>query len=375
MPGWIPTPRATLRLALLMIVGLAASAPLGAQANRGRVHSTHSVGSTTDLNFGTLIAGTTGGTLTLDTSNTRTGTGSVVPMPAAPTSVVGQIVIDLNGNKLIPYTGGGGNWIADYYIFIGTDKCATPLAGARDPGFAGYPVRTPNPYTIPNLTLTSGTNSMVVNFTPQSTANPPGYYTTTPYIGTATNPVVNPPQYIVGTLNVGANQAPGTYTGSFNLAYNDGNGANYTTITVSAKVLGALTLTKNADMQFGTLLENGAGTVVLSPAGALTPSSQITAMGGTVQAAQFAAKGTTGSSYLFSLPGSVTLSDGAGHSVIVDTFTTNPAASGTFPAVASQPVLFNVGGTLHLTGTEVDGQYNASLASGGSTFIANIVYN
>ncbi len=127
-------------------------------------------------------------------------------------------------------------------------------------------------------------------------------------------------------------------------------------------------------MDFGTLVA-GAGTAVLSPAGVLSPTGAVLTLPSVPAAARFSANGAQGNSYLFSLPASVTLSNGSGGTVVVDTFTSDRALTGTFPAAASQPLVFNVGGTLHLTGTEPDGLYQASLVAGGSTFTANIVYN
>lgn len=364
-------------LVLMGFAWIAASLPLSAQnANRGLVHTTHTVGSQANLNFGTFIAGAGGGTLTLDSSGSRTSTGTVVPMLTAPAPAAGFIVINLNGTLTNGYPGYNGRWVADYYLFIGTDQCATPSANANDPGFFGYPVRTPNAYTIPNLTLNrvGGGASMVVNFTPQSVSTPPGYQTTNIAASSTANPFVSQPQYIVGTVNVAANQMTGTYTRNIIIRYNDGNGANTTTVTVTATVMAPLTLVKNTDMDFGTLVA-GAGTATLSPTGVLTTTPAVIPLAGVPTAARFSAQGAQGNNYLFSLPSSVTLSNGSGGTVVVDTFTADRPLTGTFPAAGSQPVVFNVGGTLHTTGTEPDGLYQASLMAGGSTFTANIVYN
>lgn len=361
----------------LLLASITASVPLFAQiANQRRVYRSITPGSRVNLNFGTFIAGASGGTLTLDASNTRTPTGTVVPMPAAPASTPGSLIISLHGRLQNGYPNFNGHWVADYYLFIGTTQCATATAQANDPTYTGIPVTPPSSYTLPNLTLNraGGGASMVVNFTPQMVSTPPGYFTTS-LIGTSTDPVPSAPQVIVGKVNVAANQMPGTYTRTLTVRYSAGSNSRQTSITVTATVLAPLTLAKNADMDFGTLIVGGAGTVVLSPSGILTPSAVITPLAGTPAAAQFAANGAAGSSYAFSLPGSVVLSNGTGGSLTVDTFTTDKPQSGTFPATGSQPVLFNVGGTLHTTGTEPDGLYQASLTPGGSTFIANIAYN
>lgn len=359
---------------LIACLGMATSALPAQVVNQRRIYRRITPGPKVNLNFGTFIAGAGGGTLTLDASNTRTVTGTVVAMPAAPVSSPGSLIVSLHGRLQNGYPNFNGRWVADYYLFIGTGQASTPTAQANDPTFTGIPVTVPPPFTLPNLTLNrvGGGASMLVNFTPQAVSTSPGYFTTN-LIGTATDPVQSSPQIIVGKVNVAANQMPGTYQRTLQVRYSAGSTSRQTNLIVTATVLAPLTVIKDADMDFGTLVVGGAGTATLSPSGVLTPSALITPLPGIPTVAQFTVNGAAGSSYLFSLPASVILSNGSGGSLTVDSFTTDQPTMGTFPG--SGTLVFHVGGTLHLTGSDPDGLYQASLVSGGSTFIANIAYN
>lgn len=124
---------------------------------------------TADLAFGNIVAGTTTGTVVVSSTGTRSNTGGVTLPTATPGTVT---------------------------------AAAFTVTGLANATYTIVPAVVANP--------TSGSNSMTLTLN----ANPSGTGT----IGSAGTQVVN----VGGTLNVGANQAAGAYTGSFTVtvAYN-----------------------------------------------------------------------------------------------------------------------------------------------------------
>jgi Mat/Ecp fimbriae major subunit len=128
-----------------------------------------SVSSTQTLEFGRFSVGATGGTVAISTADVRSATGSV------------QLITLGSTIRAASYT----------------------LAGAAN---AGYSIALPSA----NVTLTSGINSMVIapgtwNSNPAATGTLDGSGAATVKAG--------------ATLTVGANQAAGDYSGSFNVTF------------------------------------------------------------------------------------------------------------------------------------------------------------
>lgn len=123
---------------------------------------------TVGLHFGTVMRGTTAGTVELTTAGVRTPTGGVTLSPAVPTLTVASFTITGEPNRAYTIT--------------------LPAA---------------------DVTITDGTNNMIVN----TFVSNPAAGTYTPAVGSTT--------LLVGaTLNVLANQPSGTYNGSFDVSVN-----------------------------------------------------------------------------------------------------------------------------------------------------------
>ena len=143
----------------------------------------------------------------------------------------------------------------------------------------------------------------------------------------------------------------------------------------SITVIRPLTVTKNADMKFGTVVRpaSGSGSVVVSNAGARTVTGGVVALnsGDTPQAAQFSITGEGAQSVSVTVPATFTMANG----VESLTVTTN----NNLGASASAQVLSNalgsegslnvrVGGSVALTSTAATGVYTG-------TFTVTAAYN
>jgi len=129
------------------------------------------------------------------------------------------------------------------------------------------------------------------------------------------------------------------------------------TATSSATIITPITITKNADLNFGNLAVNAtAGTVAL-PAAALATrvaSGGVTlpAVNGTPTAAKFTVTGLAGSIYTISLPASIVLTSGLNTMTYTTSF--SPASLG---ALTSGDNIIYVGGTLTVGASQLAGTY------------------
>lgn len=123
--------------------------------------------------------------------------------------------------------------------------------------------------------------------------------------------------------------------------------------TATAKLITAISITKNADISFGNIIVGTAGTVILTTAGSRS-SAVLLLPGGTVTAAQFTINGTATTTYTINLPTDVEVINGA-NSMHVTGFIHN--ASGT---LAGASEVFKVGATLTVLGTEPVGVYTSA---------------
>jgi len=140
--------------AVALTIGLCARLPAQVTLNKNR-----------DLAFGSMIAGTSAGTVSIATSGAVTSTGGVTLIPSTTSSAAFTLANPASGTNRF------------YFISL--------------PG---------------SVTISSGSSTMTVN----GIANDP------PNIGAinaGTSRVIN----VGATLNVGANQASGVYTGTFTL--------------------------------------------------------------------------------------------------------------------------------------------------------------
>jgi hypothetical protein len=144
------------------------------------------------------------------------------------------------------------------------------------------------------------------------------------------------------------------------------------TATATATIVTPISITKTVDMNFGNVAVQSttAGTVVLSPAGVRTATGGVTLPStvGTVTAATFTVNGQGVYTYTITLPGTdVTLSDGASHTMTVNTFTSNPSATGTLTAGTQT---LKVGATLNVGAAQAAGVYVS-----GTPFTVTVNYN
>jgi len=144
------------------------------------------------------------------------------------------------------------------------------------------------------------------------------------------------------------------------------------TATATATIVTPISITKTVDMNFGNVAVQSTtgGTVVLAPEGTRTTTGAVTlpVVNGTVTAASFLVEGQGNYTYAITLPSTdVELSDGAGHTMIVNGFSSTPSGTGQLTA-GSQTL--NVGATLHVEAAQAAGTYVS-----GTPFTVTVNYN
>lgn len=143
------------------------------------------------------------------------------------------------------------------------------------------------------------------------------------------------------------------------------------TATANVEIVAGLSITNTVGLDFGDMFAPGAaGSVVVSPAGALSVSG-VTHAGGTVSAASFNVNQTQGQPIFYVvIPTSITISNGS-DTMVVDTFTTNvtnPGAcvtsGGAAPGPRGQcpkaPFVLTVGATLRVGANQPFGAYTGT---------------
>ena len=140
----------------------------------------------------------------------------------------------------------------------------------------------------------------------------------------------------------------------------------------SATCVPALTIANIDDMNFGKIQSGSTlGTVILTPAGTRTSTGGVTlpAISGTVSDASFSVTGNPSSTYAITLPTTnFILSDGYGHSMIVNAFKSTPSGTGTLTSGCAQTL--TVGATLNVAAGQVSGVY-----INNTGFNVTIIYN
>ena len=127
--------------------------------------------------------------------------------------------------------------------------------------------------------------------------------------------------------------------------------------TAKAKILKQVTVTKTADLDFGTVVTGTApGTVIISSAGARTCGTGLVCSGSTAAAA-FGIVGTTGQTVTISTPLTVSLTSGLNS---MSAGLLSSAATRTLSGTAADQV--TVGGTLSVGANPADGDYTGSFA-------------
>ncbi len=136
--------------------------------------------------------------------------------------------------------------------------------------------------------------------------------------------------------------------------------------TAGAIIIAPLQVASVTDLYFGTIAPSltAADTVIVSAAGAKTCGAELTCLTEDHTAAQFDVTGEADITYTITLPTSISLSNGAGGSMTVDSFT-GSKASGTLVAGADS---FTVGGSLGVAANQATGSYTG-------TFTVAVEYN
>jgi len=132
------------------------------------------------------------------------------------------------------------------------------------------------------------------------------------------------------------------------------------TADASATIITPIAISVSANMDFGNVAASAAlGTVILATDGSRSVTGGVTlpATAGSPTQAIFSVTGETGFTYSIALPGSITLDDGATHTMTVDTFTSNPSGTGTLTGGSET---LNVGATLRVAASQAAGTYTNS---------------
>src|ERR1700744_3172143 len=137
------------------------------------------------------------------------------------------------------------------------------------------------------------------------------------------------------------------------------------TASAAATIITPISIAKNVDMTFGNIAVSAStgGTVVLAPAGTRTTGGAggvtLPSTTGTVAGADFTVSGQASYTYAITLPSStVSLSDGAGHTMDVTAFTSTPSSTGTLSSGGTQDL--KVGATITVIAAQTPGVYTNS---------------
>lgn len=141
--------------------------------------------------------------------------------------------------------------------------------------------------------------------------------------------------------------------------------ADTATANVTADIITAISITKTADLAFGSAVADAvsAGTVVVDVNGSQTCTT-VACPTRTTAAAAFDVAGQNTYTYAISLPTSTTLTSGT-NNMTVDTFVDSKGGTGTLTASGDS---FTVGATLHVTAAQPAGNYTG-------TFDVTVAYN
>jgi hypothetical protein len=141
--------------------------------------------------------------------------------------------------------------------------------------------------------------------------------------------------------------------------------------TASAVIIEPITIVKNSDLNFGTIMRGAANsTVAVSTAGARTVTGgdvTLSSLAPVAAAASFTIDGSDGAAYTITVPsGAINIAFGI-NTMSVDTWVTNPAGlTGNFPSPGTVSLL--IGATLHVGAAQVSGSYSG-------TFNVSVDYN
>ncbi len=131
--------------------------------------------------------------------------------------------------------------------------------------------------------------------------------------------------------------------------------------SAEANIIIPIAITKVTDMNFGNVAVSAStgGTVILGTSSIRTTGGAggitLPATTGTVKAAEFTVIGQASYSYVITLPASCTISDGSGHTMTVNSFTSSPASTGTLSGSGRQSL--KVSATMVVPASQPAGVY------------------
>ena len=134
--------------------------------------------------------------------------------------------------------------------------------------------------------------------------------------------------------------------------------AVFATASSKAVVITPITIAKTTDLVLGTLAVSATtgGTLVMDATGGRTSTLGVTlpVNSGSPTAAVFHVTGLDGSTFAITLPGTISLSDGASHTMNLGSFVSSPSSTGTLSGGAAD---ISVGGTLTVAAAQAAGTY------------------
>ena len=137
----------------------------------------------------------------------------------------------------------------------------------------------------------------------------------------------------------------------------------------SASVITPIAISETSALAFGKIDASTGGTVTVSTGGVRSKTGAVVLVstGSTQNQGTFHVTGAGSSTYSITLPadGVVNLSDGASHTMAVNTFVSNPSGTGTLSSGAQD---VNVGATLIVASAQVAGNYSG-------TYSVSVDYN
>ncbi len=305
--GWAAF-RLRLRLGLLVLGAVGVSASLRAQVP--------ALGAPTTLEFGEVVVGAGGGTITTDAATGAvTGTSNLFPTNGLATSSAAIVATGKKNNTFTIFTTTGANFTMNRSGGGGTFSSSPGPINSENPGT--------NQFTFPN----SGT----VTF------------------------------HLAGTLSVAGGLAAGDYNGTLPIFIQDQNGnSNTVNVLIHIRLIAPLALTNNADLDMGIVVPGvSAGTITINPGtGVQTKTGGIVFASASGTPAQFAVTGQPSHAITISFgAGTATLTGPAGTMIL--TISSSVASPTTLSAAGVAN--FAVGGVVAVAANQADGDYVGTL--------------
>ncbi len=276
-----------------------------------------SLGAPTTLEYGEIVVGAGGGTITTDAATGAiTSTSNVFPTNALATSSARIVATGRSGRSFTIYTTLGGNF---------------------------------------TMTRSGGGGSFSSSPGPINSENPVTNTFTFPASGTVTF-------HLAGTLSIPGGLAAGDYNGTLPIFIRDSTNRSSNTVSVPIhiRLIAPLTLTNNADLDMGTVVPGAtAGTVTLNPGtGVQTKAGGVVFASASGTPAAFAVTGAPSHSISISLGGGTTTLTGPS-----GTMTLTLSSSVTSPTTLSAGGVANfaVGGVVGIAANQPDGNYVGTL--------------